>query len=96
LLDNERLAKLKPEAILVNTARGGLVDEAALYDLLAAGKLAGAFLDVFSDEPYDGPLSELPQVLLSPHIGSYAVETRVRMEIEAAERLLEALAGKGG
>jgi len=95
LLDGERLARLKPEAILINTARGGLVDEAALYDLLAAGRLAGAFLDVFADEPYLGPLRELPQVLLSPHIGSYAVETRVRMETEAAEVLLEALAGKG-
>jgi D-3-phosphoglycerate dehydrogenase len=94
LLDGERLARLRPEAILINTARGGLVDEAALYQLLAAGKLAGAYLDVFGDEPYHGPLRELPQVLLSPHIGSYAVETRVRMETEAAERLLEALAGK--
>jgi D-3-phosphoglycerate dehydrogenase len=95
LLDRERLAKLKPEAILVNTARGGLVDEAALYDLLVAGKLAGAFLDVFAEEPYQGPLSELPQVLLSPHIGSYAAETRVRMETEAVEQLLAALAGNG-
>ena len=94
LLDADRLARLRPEAILLNTARGGLVDEAALYDLLAAGKLAGAFLDVFADEPYQGPLSELPQVLLSPHIGSYAVETRVRMETEAVEKLLAALAGK--
>lgn len=93
LLNRERLTKLRPEAILVNTARGGLVDEAALYDLLAAGKLAGAFLDVFAEEPYHGPLSELPQVLLSPHIGSYAIETRVRMESEAVEHLLAALAG---
>ncbi len=95
LLDAERLAKLRPEAILINTARGGLVDEAALHDLLAAGKLAGAFLDVFADEPYDGALRDLPQVLLTPHIGSYAVETRVRMEMEAVERLLAALAEKG-
>ena len=94
LLDADRLALLRPDAILINTARGGLVDEAALYDLLAAGKLAGAFLDVFAEEPYQGPLPELPQVLLTPHIGSYAIETRVRMETEAAERLLEALAGK--
>ena len=96
LLDRERLGLLRPEAILVNTARGGLLDEAALYDLLSAGKLAGAFLDVFADEPYDGPLRELPQVLLSPHIGSYARETRVRMETEAAEALLRALAGTSG
>ena len=96
LLDRERLALLRPEAILINTARGELLDEAALYDLLSAGRLAGAFLDVFADEPYDGPLRELPQVLLSPHIGSYARETRVRMETEAAEALLGALAAKNG
>ena len=94
LLDAERLAKLNPEAILINTARGGLVDETALYDLIAAGRLAGAYLDVFAEEPYEGPLTDLPQVLLSPHIGSYAVETRVRMETEAVERLLAALSGK--
>ncbi len=96
LLDGERLARLKRQAILVNTARGGLVDEAALYHLLATGKLAGAFLDVFADEPYAGPLRELPQVLLTPHIGSYAIETRVRMETEAAGALLAALSGKSG
>jgi D-3-phosphoglycerate dehydrogenase len=96
LLGRERLALLRAEAILVNTARGGLVDETALYDLLAAGKLAGAYLDVFADEPYQGPLRDLPQVLLSPHIGSYAVEARARMEDEAAGRLIEALAGEGG
>ena len=95
LLGAERLALLRPEAILVNTARGGLVDEVALHDRLAAGKLAGAFLDVFADEPYYGPLRELPQVLLSPHIGSYALEARVRMETAATERLLAALGGEG-
>ena len=91
LLDAERLAMLKPGAILVNTARGGLVDEAALYELLACGKLAGAFLDVFAEEPYSGPLRELPQVLMTPHIGSYAAETRARMEEEAVDLLLAAL-----
>ena len=65
-----------------------------VYDLLAAGKLAGAYLDVFTDEPYQGPLRELPQVLLSCHIGSYAVEARVRMEDDAVSRLLEALGGE--
>ena len=94
LLDADHLARMRPEAILINTARGGLLDEAALYDLLTAGKLAGAFLDVFADEPYHGPLAELPQVLLTPHIGSYAMETRVRMETEATQELLEALTGK--
>ncbi len=87
---------MKPGALLVNTARGGLVDEAALYELLAAGRLGGAFLDVFEHEPYSGPLRELPQALLSPHVGSYAAESRVRMEIEAADNLIAALLGEGG
>ncbi len=95
LLGRERLERIRPGAVLINTARGGLVDEAALYDLLAAGKLAGAYLDVFADEPYDGALRELPQVLLSPHIGSYAAEARARMEAEAVANLLEALRGEG-
>lgn len=94
LLDRERLARLRPGALVINTARGGLVDEGALYELLAAGKLAGAYLDVFAEEPYQGPLRELPQVLLTPHIGSYAREARVRMESEAVEALLEELAGE--
>lgn len=94
LLDRQRLETLKPGAILINTARGGLVDEAALYELLSAGRLGGAFLDVFAEEPYQGPLTELPQVLLSPHVGSYALESRVRMEIEATEALIAALAGE--
>lgn len=96
LLDRARLARLRPGSVLVNTARGGLVDEHALYDQLAAGKLAGAYLDVFAQEPYRGPLRDLPQVLLTPHIGSYAVESRVRMETEAVALLLAALAGKSG
>ncbi len=93
LLDGERLALLKPSALLVNTARGGLVDEAALYHLLAAGKLGGAFLDVFEEEPYGGPLAELPATVLTPHIGSYAAETRVRMEMEAVENMIAVLTG---
>ena len=95
LLDAQRLAMLKPGAILVNTARGGLVDETALYELLSGGKLAGAFLDVFAEEPYFGPLRELPRVLMTPHIGSYAAETRARMEEAAVELLLAALDGEG-
>ncbi|MBI3090365.1 MAG: phosphoglycerate dehydrogenase [Candidatus Tectomicrobia bacterium] len=88
LLDRATLSVMKPGAILVNCARGGLVDEQALYELLRAGRLAGAYLDTFELEPYVGPLTELPNVLLSPHIGSYAAECRVRMEVEAVENVL--------
>jgi len=91
LIAAPQLAVMKESAILVNTARGGLVDEAALVEALADGALAGAFIDVFEREPYDGPLAAMDNVLLSPHIGSYAVEGRVAMEIEAAQNLLTGL-----
>lgn len=89
---NERLLGLmKPDAVLVNCARGGLVDEDALLTQLQSGKLAGAYLDTFEKEPYDGPLTTAENVLLTPHIGSYAAECRLRMETEAVENLLNFL-----
>lgn len=90
LLDETRLAQMKTGAYLVNCARGGLVDEAALFDLLQSGHLAGAYLDTFEREPYSGPLTTLDNVVLTPHIGSYAAECRIRMEVEAVENLLDA------
>ncbi|MDY6906224.1 MAG: phosphoglycerate dehydrogenase [Thermodesulfobacteriota bacterium] len=83
----------KPGAILVNTARGGLVDETALYHALKVGKIHGAGLDVFEQEPYDGPLSQLDNVVLTPHIGSYAREARIEMEELAVKNLLAGLNG---
>ena len=88
LLDRSCLELLKPGAFLVNCARGGIIDEDALHELLQEGKLAGAYLDTFEREPYRGPLTTLDNVLLTPHIGSYAAESRLRMEIEAVENLL--------
>jgi len=82
------LSLMKPDAILVNCARGGLVDEEALLKQLQAGKLAGAYLDTFEKEPYSGPLTTMENVLLTPHMGSYAAECRLRMEMEAVENLL--------
>lgn len=79
------LSLMKPDAILVNTARGGLIDEKALAEALEAGRIGGAALDVFADEPYAGPLANLDNVLLTSHIGSFTKESRVRMESEAAE-----------
>ncbi len=92
LLDRMHLARMRPDAILVNCARGGLVDEEALAERLQEGLLAGAYLDVYEREPYRGPLAGLTSVLLTPHIGSYAAESRLRMEIEAVENLLDGLA----
>lgn len=88
LVDRTRLMTMKPGAILVNCARGGIVDEEGLAELLRDGTLGGAFLDTFEQEPYQGPLIDLPNVLLTPHVGSYAQECRLRMEVEAVENLL--------
>lgn len=90
LIGADEIALMRPGAILVNASRGGLVDEAALHAALADGRLAGAYLDTFASEPYDGPLRDLPTVLLTPHAGSYAAEARERMETEAAQNLLDA------
>jgi len=94
LIGAAQLAKLKPDAIVVNTARGGLIDEAALASHLGSHPKAGAYLDCFEKEPYSGPLANLPNVVVTSHIGSYAREARVRMETEAVANLLAAL-GRG-
>lgn len=91
LIDRAAIAQMKPGAVLVNCARGGLVDEAALAENLKNGKLEAAFLDVFETEPYGGELIDLPDTLLSPHIGSYAAECRLEMELEAVENLIGSL-----
>ncbi len=92
ILDAALLSRIKPGAILVNTARGGLIDEAALQEALASGRVAYACLDVFEKEPYTGPLAGLPNVVLTPHIGSYALEARILMEEAAVDNLLSGLA----
>lgn len=96
LLGSEEIKMMKKGAYLVNVSRGEVVEENALYNALKSGWLSGAALDVFSDEPYSGPLAELDNVILTPHIGSYARESRIKMECEAARNLLAALKIKKG
>lgn len=91
LLGEAELAGIKRGAYLLNAARGGIVDEEALCRALADGRLAGAWLDVFADEPYGGRLRELENVILTPHVGSYTAEGRRRMELEAVDNLLAVL-----
>jgi D-3-phosphoglycerate dehydrogenase len=92
IIGQEELGKIcKREVILVNTARGGLIDEAALQECLTEGRVNFACLDVFEDEPYCGPLCSLDNVILTPHIGSYAKEARVLMERTAVDNLLQGL-----
>jgi D-3-phosphoglycerate dehydrogenase len=87
----DELAMMPDGAILINTARGEIVSEEALYLSLANGHLGGAALDVFEHEPYTGPLVELDNVILTPHIASCSIDCRRRMEIEAVEEALRFL-----
>jgi D-3-phosphoglycerate dehydrogenase len=89
-------AAMKADAILVNTSRGGLVDEAALARALAAGKIAGAGIDVFDEEPPrpDNPLFASDRVILSPHIAGLSREATARLSVAAAENVLAGLDGR--
>ena len=90
-ISDKQIKLMKKDAFLINAARGGLVDEAALYKALKEKRIAGAAIDVFEQEPYQGPLKELDNVILTPHIGSYAKEARIEMEIQAVKNLLQGL-----
>jgi phosphogluconate 2-dehydrogenase len=96
LIGAAQLAMMKPTAILINIARGAVVDEAALVEALRAHRIGGAGLDVFEREPLPGtsPLTQMDNVVLLPHIGSATQETRDRMAREAAGNLVEGLAGR--
>jgi phosphoglycerate dehydrogenase-like enzyme len=96
LLDRDRLARLPPGAILVNTARGAIVDEPALIEALQSGRLAGAGLDVFATEPLpaDHPLRSAPNVVLTPHIGWKVEEVFTEWAEIAAEQLAAWLDGR--
>src|SRR5690348_128531 len=95
LLGKEAFAHMKRGAILINTARGGLIDETALAEALLSGQLDAAALDVFEQEPYSGPLIQCDNAILTSHIGSLARESRQRMELEAAENLVHGLIKAG-
>jgi D-3-phosphoglycerate dehydrogenase len=93
LIDAVALARMKPTAVLVNTARGGLVDPAALAPALEAGRLAGAGLDVTEPEPLDGgsPLLRLDNVIVTPHAAWYSEEGRADLKRRVAEEAVRVL-----
>ena len=96
LIDAPALARMKPTALLVNTARGGVVDQDALRTALHEGRIAGAALDVTDPEPLppDHPLLDAPNLLVVPHVGSATVRTRGKMAAMAVDNLLAALDGR--
>jgi len=93
LIDRDTIARMRDGARLVNAARGALVDEEALVEALESGKLAGAALDVFSAEPYEGPLLELDQVVVTPHLAASTDEAQDRAGVIVAEQVVAALDG---
>ena len=95
LIDAEALAAMRPTAVLVNTCRGPVVDEAALAQALDDGRIAGAAIDVFEREPpASSPLLEAPNVLLSPHFAGLTTESNRRMAVHAASEVRRVLAGE--
>jgi D-3-phosphoglycerate dehydrogenase len=93
LLDRSAIAAMKKGAYLVNASRGGLVDEQALKEALISGNLAGAGIDVFETEPYSGGLKEQETAVLTSHLGSYARQARIEMEMQAVKNLLKGIGG---
>jgi D-3-phosphoglycerate dehydrogenase len=90
MIGSAAIAKMKNGVRIINCARGGIIDEQALYDALVAGKVAGAALDVFAEEPLsDWKLAKLPNVVASPHIGAATREAQGRIGAEVAQKLIE-------
>ena len=95
MIGAKELGRMKPGAILLNVARGGVVDEAAVAAALSAGTLAGAGIDVFEHEPpVDSPLLDAPNTLLTPHLGASTAEAQVAVAEEIADQVIDVLAGR--
>lgn len=90
----KHLLEMKKDAIIINSARGGIINEQDLYEVMKSGHLSGAAIDVFEKEPYDGPLREIERCILTSHMGSMSIDCRTRMEIEATEEAVRFLTNK--
>ena len=97
MINQDTLAMMKPGASLVNTARGELIDEEALYQALKSGHLSGAGLDVYSSEPmYNSPLFELDNIVVTPHMAGNTSETTMSMGMWALDNALKVITGQDG
>ncbi len=88
LINGDFLSRSRSNLLIVNASRGGLIDEGALFNFLQTNNSASAYLDTFENEPYSGNLCQLENCTLTPHIGSYASEVRIKMEMEAAQNVI--------
>ena len=91
MVKKKQLLNMKKDAIIINTARGGIINEDDLYEVMQAGHLSGAAIDVFDFEPYNGKLREIQRCILTAHMGSMSIDCRTRMEIEATEEAVRFL-----
>ena len=91
MLSKKQLLSMKEDAIILNTARGGIINEQDLYEVMQTGHLSGAAIDVFDFEPYNGKLREIQRCILTAHMGSMSKDCRTRMEIEATEEAVRFL-----
>tara|TARA_X000000950_G_scaffold229307_1_gene277127 strand:- start:29002 stop:29991 length:990 start_codon:yes stop_codon:yes gene_type:complete len=94
MIRKKELLSMKSDASIINTARGGIINEQDLHDVLRSEHLSGAAIDVFDLEPYKGPLCELDRCILTAHMGSMSVDCRNRMEYEATEEVIRFLSGE--
>ncbi|MFA5187325.1 MAG: phosphoglycerate dehydrogenase [Patescibacteria group bacterium] len=94
MIRSEQIATMKSDALLINTSRGGIINESDLAEALRTGVIGGAAIDVFDHEPYNGELAILDRCLLTSHMGSMSVDCRTRMEIEATEEAVRFLTGQ--
>lgn len=93
MIRREQLLSMKSDAMIINTSRGGIINEDDLIEVLGTGHLCGAAVDVFEQEPYNGALAQFDRCLLTSHMGSMSVDCRTRMEIEATEEAVRFLTG---
>jgi D-3-phosphoglycerate dehydrogenase / 2-oxoglutarate reductase len=94
MIKKDHLLSMKADAIIINTSRGGIINESDLYEVMQSGHLSGAAIDVFDNEPYSGDLKNIERCLLTAHMGSMSVDCRSQMETEATEEVVRFLTGK--